>query len=112
VSIICAIPIKMQLFLDGLPCATESGSFVVPRVGSGLHTLVSRFQGEDAALTIDATRGRVSYVSQEIGSEGKMTGSELLLVDRETGREAIRDLGLADPSRPSEPPVPSRLSGQ
>lgn len=113
--ILGAIPFKMQLFLDGVPFATtERGSFVVLRVKPGRHTLVSRFQGEDASLEIDATGGWVYYVAQEKGTPGSMTGSELLLVDRETGREAVRDLNLLDPVPPTEEapqPPPPRLSG-
>jgi len=35
------------------------------------HTLVSRFEGEDAELVIEATGGWVYYISQEMGSAGE-----------------------------------------
>jgi hypothetical protein len=84
---------------------------VLLRVKPGPHTLTSRIDGEDASLTIDATRGWVYYVAQEKFAQDSLTGSEIFLVDRETGREAIRELRLIDPVPPTEQPPPPRLSG-
>jgi hypothetical protein len=117
------------LFLDGMSAATmEPKSFALLTVRPGPHTLVSRIGAEDAELTIDATGGWVYYVALEAGSPGSVTGTELLLVDRETGRNAIRDLRLiSDPPPPLDPwhppsappppsadpgPTPARLSGR
>jgi hypothetical protein len=117
----------MDLFLDGMLVGTmEPGSFALLTVRPGPHTLVSRFRKEDSDLTIDATGGWVYYVALERGSPGSVDSSELLLVDRETGRDAIRDLRLIkqpppplDPATPpsAPPPVdpgptPARLSGR
>jgi hypothetical protein len=116
---------RMELFLDGMPAGSmKPGSFALLTVRPGPHTLFSRSQGEDAELKIDATGGGVYYVSLERFAQDSLTGSELLLVDRETGREAIRDLRLindppppVDPlSAPSLPPLhdsgpPSGISG-
>jgi hypothetical protein len=99
-------PLKMELLLDGMPAGTTvPSSYTVLTVRPGPHTIVSRYGGEDADLTVYAAGGWIYYVSQEMYATDSLTGSELHLMDRETGREQIASCTrIKDPPPPLDPP--------
>ena len=117
---------KVQLFLDGAPASVlGSYSFTVLTVRPGMHSLVSGAGRTNSPLVLEIHGGLNYYVSQGAKSDAVVTAaafggviggvvaasvvdgaSDLQLVDRAEGREAVRHCNLIAEVPPALPPLP------
>lgn len=97
--------LKKDIWVDG-DCLGESarGVFFYKEVeGNKEHTLATESEFSPNLLVVDTSAGKNYFVQQSIKMGAFVGGSNLKVVDEQTGREAIQKLSLAQPGQCSKP---------
>lgn len=88
--------VKMDVELDGkLIGQTAANTYLYKDVSPGKHTITSKAENTDA-VEIDARRGTLSYIWQEVKMGILYARTKLHLVDESEGQKGVLETRLAE----------------